>query len=226
MAKKPSVRDALQFISARKVVLTFPESNHHDPASLWTCFHPRKKMRWEWDSQGDASVADLWIFREQLSRSGRTAYAKWYRGKATFIDREFLPYLLSALGIQDSENRSLNALSRTARQILETLQENSPLSTKELKKIVGLRGRDFEAEYHRALRELWTRLWIVGWGEKDDGAFPSLNMASTRLMFENEWKVARELNPQLARQRVLEDLEGQDSVRRFTERLFSKIATF
>ncbi len=37
------------------------------------------------------------------------------------------------------------------------------------------------------MKELWSRLLIMGVGEVDDGAFPSLNMSATRLRFEDLW---------------------------------------
>jgi hypothetical protein len=214
---------ALKFIEKNRIVLTFPEDNRAEPANLWSCFHPRKKMRWEWDTGGDDSVADLWIFREALSRSRKTVYAKWYRGKATFIDKDFLPHLLAALGIHHLEDEQYRGISRTAQEILEALLESSPLSTKQLKKLTGLQGRDFEAEYTKALKELWSRLWIVGWGEKDDGAFPSLNMGATRHFFEVEWAKALTLDPLQSRKRVLDELSEHKKMQRFLERLLIKI---
>ena len=83
-----NARKAENFVKEWGVTLAFPDGGAKDPPSLWHCFHPRKKMRWEWDVDGDHAVADLWIFREKLSRSGRLAYAKWYKdrqNKASFL---------------------------------------------------------------------------------------------------------------------------------------------
>ena len=49
-----------------------------------------------------------------------------------------------------------------------------------------------ESTYSKATQELWRRLLIVGHGEIDDGAFPSLAMGSTQLMFEDLWQAARQ----------------------------------
>lgn len=219
---KLDLKLALQFIKRHKIVLTFPEKNDRYPLSLWSCFHPRKKMRWEWDSGGDHAVSDLWIFREALSRSGKTAYAKWYRGKATFIDREFLPTLLAANGIQELNQPLLKSLSPTAREIFELLQESSPLSTKDIKKATGLKGRDSEPDYNRAMKQLWSRLWIVGWGEKDDGAFPSLNIGATQHFFEKEWKLALSLDPLQSARQVIQELDPESSLGQFAKRSLEK----
>jgi len=82
-----------------------------------------------------------------------------------------------------------------ARSVLEILEENSPLSTKALRKLADLQGRDLESTYHKALKELWSQLLIVGVGEIDDGAFPSLAIGATRWMHEEVWKEAAKHSP-------------------------------
>lgn len=78
-------------------------------------------------------------------------------------------------------------LSPTARLILDTLEEDSPLSTKQLKMMTDLRGKDNEPIYNKSLKELFKRFLIVGYGEVDDGAFPSLAVAATKSIYEDLW---------------------------------------
>jgi hypothetical protein len=78
-------------------------------------------------------------------------------------------------------------LSDQAKNMLNVLKMDSPLSTKQLKVLTGLRGRDYEAEYQRSLKELWSKLLIVGFGEINDGAFPSLAIGATQNLFEDLW---------------------------------------
>lgn len=150
-------------------------------------------MRWEWDSGGDSRVPLLWHLREELSRSKKVVYCKWYRGRATFFSRDTFVNFLSVLQTPKAANFGVEA-----RKILEALELESPLSTKQLKRSVGLVGKDFEAAYNRGLNELWRRLWIVGFGEIDDGAFPSLAIGSTEVLFEDLVRRAREVNPAMA----------------------------
>ena len=77
-----------------------------------------------------------------------------------------------------------------ARRILRILDGESPLSTKEIKRQADLQGRQFEAVYERAMKELWSRCLIVAYGEVDDGAFPSLAIGATRVIFEDLWTAA------------------------------------
>jgi hypothetical protein len=167
-------------------------------------------MRWDWDQDVDDRVSDLWRLRESLSRSGKVVYAKWFRGRATFFSRELFADLLAAYGTSRLSARELG-FGEDAKRILETLEMDSPLSTKQLKAATELRGKLFERAYDRAMKSLWNRLAIVGFGEIDDGAFPSLAVGATRNLFEDLWEESRGIDPATARERVVERL-GEDSL--------------
>jgi hypothetical protein len=178
------LKRAAEAVESRGVLLVFPIDNRREPPSIWFCLHPRSEMRWEWDENGDDRVSNLWHLREQLSRSKKVIYTKWFRGRATFFSRDVFVAMLARMG---STALPKEALGTEARRILEILKTDSPLSTKELKRATGLKGRAQEAAYNRALKELWSRLLIVGYGEVDDGAFPSLAIGSTEALFEDLW---------------------------------------
>jgi len=182
--------------------LVFPIDNRKEPVSLWSALHPRTKMRWEWDEGGDNRVAQLWHLRGELSQSGLAVYTKWYRGRATFFSLPVYRDLLAFFGTPHRPRPSSGA----ARDLLNALEDRSPLSTKQLKKATDLVGRDNERSYTRGLRSLWEHGWIVAWGEFDDGAFPSLGIGATSLLFEGLWNEARELDPNEARTRLVEKL--------------------
>ena len=139
-------------------------------------------MKWEWDTDGDERVSDLWWLMKKLSSSGQVVYSKWYQGRATFFSKDLFTALL-ALSHAYSEDHS--RLSRYARDLLDTLESDSPLSTKQLKKITGLQGKDNERFYNRGMKELFLHFQIVAFGEVDDGAFPSLAVGSTKNLFED-----------------------------------------
>ncbi len=172
-----NLKKAISFIEKRGALLVFPIHNQKEPWSLWSEFYPKSTMRWEWDESGDNRVADLWHLREELSRSRKVVYGKWYKGRATVFSRELFSAMWPVLSVQES-------LSTHARNLLSILEQESPLSTKELKRQGGLQGKVFEGTFQKALKELWTRLLIVGFGEVDDGAFPSLAIGATSALFE------------------------------------------
>lgn len=187
-------RDAIKAIDRQGMLLAFPIDNAPEPRSLWSEFYPRSKMKWEWDEGGDNRVALLWHLREELSRSRKVVYVKWFKGRATFFSKELFCSLLAVY----SRQPRYQALSRDARDLLALLQENSPQSTKQLKRQCGLVGRALEGTYTRAMKELWDRLLIVAFGEVDEGAFPSLAVGATQWVFEDLFREASALAPDAA----------------------------
>ncbi len=140
-------------------------------------------MHWCWDADADNRVAELWVLREELSRSGEVVYSKWFRNRATFFSKEVFVHLLAFLG--SAQDQVL--LSRDAKEALDCLLSDSPQSTKILKENLGWKGRMMESHYNRALKKLWSHLFIVGYGEVEDSSFPSLNMGATQNLFEDLW---------------------------------------
>jgi hypothetical protein len=175
-------RSAVSKINKNGILLVFPINNRKEPKSLWSEFFPRKKMRWEWSDTGDNHVGDLWMLMKRLSDSRQVVYSKWYQGRATFFSRELFAALLTVI-----KPMSEFGLTRTSRELLEILENDSPLSTKELKKQSELQGRDNEPVYTRSMKALFARLLIVAFGEVDDGAFPSLAVGATKNLFEDLW---------------------------------------
>jgi hypothetical protein len=188
-------KSAVTAIQKHGILLVYPLDNRSEPRSLWSCFYPRSEMRWEWDQEGDTRVADLWHLRTKLSESRKVVYAKWFRGRATFFSKEVFTALLALLQTSRAPNEGLGAESR---RILDALNMDSPLSTKQLKALTELRGRALEPLYEKALKQLWSRLLIVGCGEFDDGAFPSLAIGSTSLLHEDLWDASKAISPEEA----------------------------
>ncbi len=209
-------RQAIRAINEHGILLTFPIKNSPLPLSLWSAFFPKSKMRWEWDDNGDSRVANLWHLREELSRSGEVVYAKWFQGRATFFSKEIFIALLQSAQVLPPPHEE-------AERLFEILSENSPLSTKLLKKYSEMQGKFFESTFDRALKALWQRLWIVGYGEEDDGAFPSLRVGATALLFEELWDAAKNKNGNLKKLRTT--IEAQPPLLRFYKKLYEPIKT-
>lgn len=181
---------AIQRINAQGALLVFPLNNQKEPKSIWSEFYPRTKMRWEWDSDGDDRVSKLWALMKHLSDCRKVVYSKWYRGRATFFSNE----LFTALLAKNREEFENPQLSPVARQLLECLESDSPLSTKQLKALTELRGKENERAYTRGMKELFERFLIVAYGEVDDGAFPSLAVGATRHLFEDLYNASKEMS--------------------------------
>ena len=90
--------------------------------------------------------------------------------------------------------------------------------------MAGLQGRANEAAYNRALKELWSRLLIVAYGEVDDGAFPSLAVGSTKVLFEDLWRKASETDPDEADAFVTRTLPDKNLFLKFYRKLRKELA--
>ena len=174
---------AVAAVERRGILLVFPVANRPEPRSLWSELHPRTVMRWEWDQDGDPKVHDLWHLRAALARSRRVVYGKWWKNRATFFSRAVFRAMLGDLL---AHGDLIEGLGANARRLLDLLEDDSPQSTKALRRASGLADPPFQS----ALKTLWSRLLIVGVGEVDDGSFPSLAVGATRLLFEDEWNAA------------------------------------
>lgn len=182
--KKGAVERGVAIVERLGIALVYPIDNRDEPRSLWSELYPKRKMAWSWDADADPRVAEVWHLRERLARSHEVAYAKWFRGRATFFSRSIFQALLGRIA---AAGDPFAGLPREAFEILDLLRERSPLSTKEIRASADLRGKAQEGVFQHAMKSLWSRLLIVGTGEVPDGAFPSLAVGATELLFEDAW---------------------------------------
>ena len=216
----PRIDRAKKIVDRLGIVLVYPIANKAEPPSLWTELWPKSQMEWSWDEDADPRVAELWHLRERLARSQEVAYAKWFRGRATFFSLPVFHALLGRFARMDP----FAGLPHEAADILEILRERSPLSTKELRAAADLRGKPYEAVFMHAMKALWTRLLIVGFGEVQDGAFPSLAVGATELLFEDLW-IERHRVPKKSEDALEAALGRSRSFRRELERALSSSAS-
>lgn len=173
----PRLKKSIELINKNGALLVFPINNAKEPLSLWQLLHPRTPLKWEWDDDGDQKVFKMWTLMKELSNCRQVIYSKWYKGRATFFSRKLFTALLTL-------SQNLEVKNKEAQILLEELKNNSPLSTKELKSITGLKGKLLEPSYNKAMKELFEKFKIVAYGEVDDGAFPSLAVGATENIYE------------------------------------------
>lgn len=214
-AKKFGPNAAIEAINSRGALLVFPVANRPEPRSLWSEFFPKSKMVWEWNDNSDDRVFKLWQLMKELSKSPKVIYSKWYQGRATFFSQDLFSAMLR---LRFGKHGAPAPTNRAAKEIIEALESDSPLSTKELKKITGLQGKAFATEYQRALNELFRNFLIVGFGEVEDGAFPSLAVGATRLIHEQLWARAEALSLPQAQESIERLLPRGSLFRKFFDR--------
>ena len=209
---------AIKAVNTKGALLVFPLNNKPTPNSIWSEFYPRTKLKWEWDDKGDQKVFKMWQLMKELSTHKDVVYSKWLGGRATFFSPDLF---VAMLALFKSTGGITNKLSLPAKALLSELESDSPLSTRDLKKLTGLQGKDNEGAYNRGMKELFGRLLIVGFGEVDDGAFPSLAVGATQHIFEDLWSEANNLKIELAQKRINQLIPVGTEFRKFFDRIMT-----
>jgi len=195
----PTTARAIAKINKAGALLVFPIKGKSDLPSLWDAFYPDHEMNWDWSEEGDGRVPSLWHLRTDLSTSGKVVYSKWFRDRATCFSLELFTAFLSLVSSKTIDELKL---SKDAQNILNALYDNSPLPTRELKIIIELHERENNGKFDRALKELWRKFLIVGYGEVDEGGFPSLAIGGSKLIFEDLWDASCSISADGRRQVV------------------------
>lgn len=215
-----SQRSAITKINQRGILLVFPINNAKEPSSLWSEFFPRTKMRWEWDDSGDDKVANMWYLMKKLSDCRQVIYSKWYQGRATFFS---IPLFQAMWRIMNEAGQRDLQLPRGSRILLEILEGDSPISTKDLKRMAEMKGRDNEGLYNRSMKVLFQRFLAVAYGEVDDGAFPSLAVGATKNLYEEICLEAERLSLVQAQKTVNLYMPAGSKVRKFFDKVLNEI---
>ena len=210
-------KKALAAIEEKGILLVYPIQNRPEPDSIWAHLHPRSKMVWEWVVDSDHKVSDLWALKEELSRSGVVIYTKWYQNRATFFSQEAFINMLAYL-------RNDSPMSNESHTILEALEMDSPLSTKQLKEIADLQGRYMESTYNRAMKPLWQHLLIVAFGEVEDSSFPSTAVGATKTLFEKLWNQSQKISPEKAESFLIKKLGVDNKFWKFAQKIHQSAA--
>jgi hypothetical protein len=212
--RKSGLERAYEAVDRLGIALVYPIANEREPPSLWYELHPRTKMQWSWDDGADDRVAELWHMRSRMAESGDVAYGKWFRGRATFFS---LDVFHAMLGTVCEAGDPFAGLPHESREILDLLRDRGTMSTKELRAEAGLQGKPFESLFTHAMKALWQRLLIAGVGEVEDGAFPSLAVSATELVFEDIWAARRDV-PRAKKQKLDDALARSTAFARFFRR--------
>lgn len=204
---KPTLSNAVSLINEQGALLVFPIKGKDSVPSLWKCLYPRSVMKWDWSEEGDDRVANLWHLRAALSDSRKVVYTKWYQNRATFFSFELFTAML---WLATSLSERSKELLPEGRDLLEVLEDDSPIATKQLRQLADLQGKANESAFNRGMRQLWNRLLVVGYGEIDEGGFPSLAVGSSRLLFEDLWDQSLDM-PETEREEVISKTLPKDS---------------
>lgn len=166
--------EAVKFIDAAGFCMLLPVKSVPLPSLYYavTRRNPHQEMIWDKYSQM------VWRWKDELPRRRRVFYAKYFRGRGTFISLAHLPYFLAmreaALDPRDHERFYTEGRIRDdARVIWQALEEHGPLATLELRNICKMDTKAGNVRFKRAIVDLQCALTVVHFGAEQETAAAS-----------------------------------------------------
>jgi winged helix DNA-binding protein len=193
--------EAVKFIDAAGYCMLFPVMNVPLPSLYFavTRRNPHEKMVW------DKYSAMVWNWKDELPRRRRAFYAKYFRGRGTFISLRLLPHFLamreSAAAAGDHERFYFEGrITEDARVVWEALAEHGPLATLELRHACKMETKAGNKRFKRAILDLQRLLVGVHSGaEQETAAWASGRYDLTCRAFPQETSTALRIAPEEAR---------------------------
>jgi hypothetical protein len=193
-----TVPDAIRFIDAAGFCLLFPIKNVALP-SLYFAMARRVPVTW------DSYAVKLWEWKARIPRRRLAFYAKYFKGRGTFISLEYLPHFLamrdSAAGPADQGRfYSAGRISYEACAIWQALDEHGPLATLELRHACKLDSKAGNVRFKKAMTELQGLLIVTHFGaEQETAAWASGRFELTSRAFPKKIEQARHITAADAR---------------------------
>ncbi len=199
--KKPvrTAADAIRFIEHSGFCLLFPVKGVALP-SLYYAATRRMTLPRTWDKYCQL----VWKLKDELPRRRRAFYAKYFKGRGSFLSLKMLPYFLSqedsAVGLHDYEELySAGRITHGARGIWETLARQGPMATLELRHACKMETKAGNIRFKKAMLELQRRLIVVHFGsEQETAAWASGRFELTSRAFPKQAKLARTISREKA----------------------------
>jgi hypothetical protein len=190
--------EAMRFLDAVGFCTLFPIQGLALP-SLYFAMARRQPLTW------DRYAAKLWDWKDRFPHERRAFYAKYFRGRGTFISLRMLPSFLamrgSAAAVGDAERLfAAGRISHEARAIWQALERLGPLPTLELRHACKMETPAGNKRFKKAMLELQCGLLVVHFGaEQETAAWASGRFELTARAFPREVEGARRTAPEAAR---------------------------
>ena len=193
--------DAVRFIDAVGYCLLFPVQGLPLPSLYFACARRECKS---WDQY----CLRIWKWKDELGQRRRAFYAKYFKGRGTFISLKLLPHFLaveeSAWDAGDFDRAySAGRITADARTVWQALAEHGPLATLELRHACKFETVPGNRRFKKAMLALSRQLLVVHSGaEQETGAWASSRFELTARAFPAAMAQARRVAQDDAR-RVL-----------------------
>src|ERR1700686_2627293 len=190
--------DAVRFIEAVSFCMLFPVKNVPLP-SLYFAVAKRHDLRW------DKHAQLIWKWKDELPKKRRALYAKYFKGRGTFLSLKFLPHFLAMHGTA-VEPDAAEAFYRTGRishdalELWQALGKHGPLPTLELRHICKMETQAGNKRFKKAMLELQGLLIVTHSGaEQETEAWASNRFDLVAGSFPQEVRQARRISEEDAR---------------------------
>jgi hypothetical protein len=156
----------------------------------------------------DRFYEKIWRWKDDLPRRHRAFYARYFKGRGTFISLKLLPYFLALEGaaVTPGDHERLYAAGRIgadARLIWEVLERYGPLATLELRHAAKMETVAGNVRFKRATAQLERRLLVVHFGtEQETAAWASGRFELTCRAFPMETAQSQNISPESARAQI------------------------
>lgn len=193
--------DAVKFLNHVGFCVLFPVKGVPLP-SLYHAASRRPALVW------DRFCMLIWKWKDELPRRRRAFYAKYFKGRGSFISLAMLPYFLaveeSAAAVEDFDDfYKQGRITHDARAIWEALAANGPMATLELRHSINMETKAGNLRFKKAMLELQRKLLVVHFGaEQETNAWASGRFELTARAFPKQVAAARAIAPATARDTI------------------------
>jgi len=201
MKRVRTAADAVKFLNHVGFCVLFPVKGVTLP-SLYYAAARRPALAW------DRYCKLIWDWKAELPRRKRAFYAKYLKGRGSFISLEMLPYFLameeSAAAVDDFDRYyEQGRITQDGRTIWEALAAHGPMATLELRHAINMETKAGNVRFKKAMLELQRRLLVVHFGaEQETAAWASGRFELTARAFPKQVAAARAISPARAREAI------------------------
>jgi hypothetical protein len=199
-----TLAEAVKFIDATGYCMLFPVKGVPLPSLYYAVTRRGLHGKWKWDKYSSM----VWRWKDELPRRRRAFYAKYFRGRGTFISLQLLPHFLAMRGSAVAPGDfgrfySAGRIRDDARIIWEALEEHGPLATLELRNACKMDTKAGNIRFKRAILALQRMHIVVHFGaEQETNAWASGRYELTSRAFPRQIAAARHISPEDARNKL------------------------
>jgi hypothetical protein len=194
-----NARAAAKFIERAGFCVLFPVKNVQLPSLYFAVSHKRY-------AQWDAHAQTIWKWKDQLPRKRRAFYAKYFKGRGTFLSLRCLSLLLAVNGTAVSGDQvedfyARGRISRDACDLWLTLVKHGAMATLQLRHACKMETKAGNKRFKKAMLELQSQLIVTHSGsEQETEAWASSRFELVSRAFPRESDAARQIPVDEARQ--------------------------